>query len=436
MTSSPATVESYSKELATRLSSCRAIADILVLEQRDWHCALVNSRRPNPRVYSPGDIVFARRATRSVASKGRVGKLEYKFTGPWRIVKSLRGALYAIEHCHSPSRREKKHASDLTPYPMELIPFEPVDGADTRYGQLYKPIGENPFKEAGLKGFNPAAPFKVAAQFLNVGDYKDFRWPSLAELNDEFDPWEWLNDEERRRFMRDNDPFSPPALYTGPPPSPPTANTPPPSAPSITDLAPRIISSNDKLFFIAHSIGTSTREWRLVRVAFQDSISLYPAALQDGRFLVEFYLSHPNDVRCNAINQRFWLQYRDHVAPTFGHIDSHLITPSDTSESKALQLNLIPVRCWVNLTHIDTFIHGPFDFATVRGRKTRDRVGQMDWDVLCTKSSMFVNKVPSFSLPTYSIHSDRGVHTILPNSLEVSDFMDSPASLAIHPSIG
>ena len=25
----------------------------------------------------------------------------------------------------------KKHASDLTPYPPELVPFKPVDGADT-----------------------------------------------------------------------------------------------------------------------------------------------------------------------------------------------------------------------------------------------------------------------------------------------------------------
>jgi hypothetical protein len=59
LTSSPATVESYSKQLATRLSACREIAELLVHEHRDWHRALVNSRRKDPRVYSPGDIVFA-----------------------------------------------------------------------------------------------------------------------------------------------------------------------------------------------------------------------------------------------------------------------------------------------------------------------------------------------------------------------------------------
>jgi hypothetical protein len=174
LTLSPSTVESYSKDLATRLSACRKIAELLVSKQREWHRSLVNSRRPDPRIYSPGDIVFARRATRSDASCGRVGKLVYKFTGPWRIVESLKGASYAIEHCLKPSRREKKHASDLTPYPPELIPFQPVNGSDNWYGQLYKPISANPFKEAGLKGFDPPAPFRAPASFIDVGNHTTF----------------------------------------------------------------------------------------------------------------------------------------------------------------------------------------------------------------------------------------------------------------------
>ncbi len=58
--------------------------------------------------------------------------------------------------------------SDLTPYPPKLVPFKPVDGADTRYGQLYRPIGEHPFKEAGLKGFTPPALFQVANLFVDI----------------------------------------------------------------------------------------------------------------------------------------------------------------------------------------------------------------------------------------------------------------------------
>jgi hypothetical protein len=45
LTSSPATVESYSKQLAVRLSACCKVAELLVNEQRAWHRALINSRR-------------------------------------------------------------------------------------------------------------------------------------------------------------------------------------------------------------------------------------------------------------------------------------------------------------------------------------------------------------------------------------------------------
>jgi hypothetical protein len=153
LTSSPTSVESYSRDLATRLSALREVAHLLVNEHRAYHRELINSRRPDPRTYSVGDIVFARRATRSDAAKGRVDKLTYAFTGPWRITALLKGASYELEHCSTPNRKEKKHASDLSPYPLELIPFQPLDGSDTRYGQLHKPITDHPFKEAGNKWF-------------------------------------------------------------------------------------------------------------------------------------------------------------------------------------------------------------------------------------------------------------------------------------------
>ena len=157
---------------------------------------------------------------------------------------------------------EKKHASDLSPYPDELIPFEPVDGADTRYGQLYKPISANPFKEAGLEGFNP--PIKTfpchTELFGRVGDVNEFRWPTLSELNDDFGPdAPWRNDDERQRFFHDDPPFLPAVMYQGPPPTPPQIDGDAFTPPSITSLiVPKIISSADKLFFIfiAHKLGT------------------------------------------------------------------------------------------------------------------------------------------------------------------------------------
>jgi hypothetical protein len=41
--SAPGTIESYSKELASRLDSCREVAMLLVKEQRCWHRELINS---------------------------------------------------------------------------------------------------------------------------------------------------------------------------------------------------------------------------------------------------------------------------------------------------------------------------------------------------------------------------------------------------------
>ena len=74
----------------------------------------------------------------------------------------LKGASYELKHCDN-KRIEKKHASELSPYSVKLIPFQPVDGADTRYGQLYKTISAHPFKEAVIKRVAPIQPFKVAS---------------------------------------------------------------------------------------------------------------------------------------------------------------------------------------------------------------------------------------------------------------------------------
>ncbi len=68
-----------------------------------------------------------------------------------------------------------------------------------------------------------------------------------------------------------------------------------------------------------------------------------------------------------------------------------LITPSDTSADRAVRHHLVTVRCWVNLTHGDTYLYGPFDFAVIRGQKTRDCIGQDCWDALATKTLMFTN---------------------------------------------
>ena len=419
LTSSPDSVSNFAKDQAKLLAASRGVAKVLLEEHRAWHRELLNKNRVDPRLYSVGDIVFAKRAVRSDAARGRVAKIMYPFTGPWRVKAKLDGGSYAIEHCSDPSRVEKKHAAFLSPYPEQLVPFEPIDGPDNQYSQLYKAIQKSPFVEAGLKGFEPSNPFKVPSHFAGV--VEEFHWPTLHELNEELNPFPWQVGEREQVELRGDTIESHAVMYTGPPPAPPAPTS--PTIPSIASLAARIIQSTDKLFFIAHRLpNTTVAEWRLVRVAFQDSVDLHPSCLQDGKFLVEFYIAHTSDVRYNGINQRYWLQYH----PTEGIIapssstDTHLIRPSDTSELYAKRHKLTPFRLWVNLTHESTYIHGPFDFARVRNIKSRDRIDAADWKILHSHRSMYQNEPPKLDLPTYSIHVDRGVHVSLHNETHVA----------------
>jgi hypothetical protein len=106
--------------------------------------------------------------------------------------------LYELKHCSTQSWKEKKHASDLSPYPTKLIPFKLADGPNTWYNQLQKPIVAHPFKEAGIKGFTQSPQFKVTTHFLTTNQVFAFHWPSLSELNDKIVPFPWSSEEERR----------------------------------------------------------------------------------------------------------------------------------------------------------------------------------------------------------------------------------------------
>jgi hypothetical protein len=50
----------------------------------------------------------------------------------------------------------------------------------------------------------------------------------------------------------------------------------------------------------------------------------------------------------------------------------------------------------------------------VHNRKTRDRISQEDWQVLANHSHMFQNSIPSFDVPTYSIHVNNGIYFSFP----------------------
>ena len=83
----------------------------------------------------------------------------------------------------------KPHASHLSPYTKELLPFFPIDGVDNRYGQIYTTIKSDPYMNTGIKGFQPSQPFKtfVHAATNDVGS--DVIFPTMARMNAELFEW-------------------------------------------------------------------------------------------------------------------------------------------------------------------------------------------------------------------------------------------------------
>ncbi len=213
----------------------------------------------------------------------------------------------------------------MFPYPPELIPFQPVNEPDNQYSQLYKPIGKSPYKEAGIKGFD-------IVNFACCGDFHNFHFPALSKLNNKFEPFPWLNDDKQQRYMSNDVVEMEPILYNGPPLSPVVIQV--PSILPISILVWSIINSSDWLFFISHSLGNlSNQEWRLVCVNLSNSTSLSPSCLKDGQFLVEFH-THFSDVRFNAMNQRYWLQYHSigNIAMPTSSTTTHLCPKLEASK--------------------------------------------------------------------------------------------------------
>ena len=105
--------------------------------------------------------------------------------------------------------------------------------------------------------------------------------------------------------------------------------------PSVQDLHRLIIGSKDCLFFVAFPLpGSDAKEWNLVRVAYDASLSANLNCLSDGRFLVDFYILHPEDKAYNATNQRYWLEYhkKETILLAEHATTYHLLRPSAESE--------------------------------------------------------------------------------------------------------
>lgn len=308
--------------------------------------------------------------------------------------------------------------------PREMLPFAPVDGPDHRFGQINKPLDNEAYKLAGIEGFLPKQPWKAFApepfddshipqatssptadatsQLIQFDDDEP-HFPSLWELNNEMDNWDtidldtWVDD----RAPVDNS--ITPTFALSP-------------VPTAQKLASALVASESRLFFISWSRPTSSRrEWHLVQVQFESSVSLNPDCLHNGKYLVNFLICHPKDRDIHPKNQRWWLEY--HAASSVARLhegDYHLIRPDQYASIYAKNNRLHPFCQWVNLLHPATFIHGPFEFATINNRLTRDRISVDDWTQLTIASSKYDDTAPDLDVRDWSgIQYSRNYHTTI-----------------------
>ncbi len=102
--------------------------------------------------------------------------------------------------------------------------------------------------------------------------------------------------------------------------------------------------------------------------------------------------------------------------------DTNLIRPSNTLEAYPKCHRLLYFHCFVHPTHSDTYIHGPFDFATVHSRKSCNPVCSVDWDILRSFTDMFHDPIPLVEVLTFSVHVNACTHTMFHETSLLHDF--------------
>jgi hypothetical protein len=320
-----------------------------------------------------------------------VQKSSYVKRGPHKIIKDHKSGACELLPTHGRSKATiKKHGSDLCLSPQHLTPHRPIASSDQVFSELNKKTVSEPHKIIGLEGHEPAQPWGAPAatmgmQFAATIDMPPF--PTVQDLDNEFDGFP----DSGNPFIERETPIQPskqPIVFA--------ANIQPPRAASL--IVADVIRSEDKLFFMSCSQERSQRrkEWKLVRVDFKGSLQKNPACIQNGKFLVEFFIEHHRDSALDVRDRRFWLEHHRSNSHKTLSTSYHVIQPSQCSEKIAIDKNLVSYREWIQLTDPAILIHGPFDFATTHNRKTRDRISANDWRHLIECSSKFDNETPKF----------------------------------------
>jgi hypothetical protein len=422
-------IRSFANDLVSLLTKCREVYALLIQEQRTMHREYRNAQLKHPKKFKLNDIVFTNVQIQSNSKTNQVKKLSYTRRGPYKIVKLHPSGSYDLVSIASKSNTTiKKHGSELILCPKTLIPHQPIISSDQIYSEFNQKIIDNPFSQAYIKGYNPTKPWEAAAAALSelcVPDtFIDIQhFPSIEELDATYDSWPESGNpftptissdadlscttpisSQSRSSMDNTDHITNHSSLT---PSPIlNASTLPSSIQQFPSLIQSIIASDDKLFFISYKISNQVRrEWKLVQLDFSQSMLKSPSCLQDGKFIMNFLIQHPKDSDIPVQYQRFWIEYHKVLSPKKLHTQYHIIQPSDISSKIATKQDLTPYREWINIKDDSIIIHGPFNFATINNRKTRDRVSIREWEILIQSHNKYDNDSPILKdVPIQTVH--------------------------------
>ena len=144
-----------------------------------------------------------------------------------------------------------------------------------------------------------------------------------------------------------------------------------PTIPTLANINAAMILSEDRLFFISNPIGTN-------------DVWGSPSCMETGKFLCKYYISHRLIGCSTRLISAFGFKISRKLICSTHQIslkphETHLVKPSSSSRVYAIKNNLLIAKEYIQMLPKDTFIHGPFNFATVHNRKTRDCIRQVEW---------------------------------------------------------
>ena len=119
----------------------------LLVEGEDHISKFYRKRTNNvTHEFDPGDIVIVRRQVKTIASRGIVGKLQFKTKGPYRVIEKVnpnsckvQRIPFTYENGGRPGRIKKESAVRMEKLSSTMVFHCKADGADTRYHLL--PVG-------------------------------------------------------------------------------------------------------------------------------------------------------------------------------------------------------------------------------------------------------------------------------------------------------